>query len=181
METNYSAKKAIRAGTIGGIVAGAVMIVSTMLVMSVMNLPPDFFPTIIGMTMDPTQQSAAIIGIAVHFIPSVIIGVIFGVMIRSSKLTITSFKKGILLGISVGVISYLVIFLPMIMTGLHSPMVEFMQIINPELSNEEVMQKFEGVQPMILVGSFIAHIIYGIVLGAVTFAMLKRTKKEIYS
>ena len=89
MPKNYSAKKGIGAGVIAGIIAGIVMLVPMMLMMSMMNLPNDLFPILIGMTMGEPQDSAAMTGIGLHFVPSIIVGVIFGAVISSSKLSIT--------------------------------------------------------------------------------------------
>ncbi len=148
----YSRKKAIGAGAIGGIVAGVVMLAPMMGMMSMMNLPDDLFPKLIGLSMGPTMESASSFGTALHFLPSIILGIIFGAVVSSSKLSITSFKKGIPLGIATGIISVIVLFLPMMMTQL------------------------QNMQPMMLAGSLISHIIYGAVLGLVSSAILTRSK-----
>ena len=51
IEKMYSRKKAIGAGAIGGIVAGFVMLAPMMGMMSMMNLPDDLFPKLIGLSM----------------------------------------------------------------------------------------------------------------------------------
>ena len=177
MPKNYSSKKGIGAGVIAGVIAGIVMLVPMMSMMSMLNLPNDLFPILIGMTMGQPQESAAIIGVGLHFIPSILVGVIFGAVVSSSKLTITSFKKGIPLGIGAGVISFIVLFFPMIMTVLPPSMMQLMQMMNPEAPQEMIMQQLQGMQPKILVGALIAHIIYGIVLGVVSSAILRKSKK----
>ncbi len=181
MSKIYSPKKGVTAGTIGGIVGGVVMLVPMMLMMSMMNLPADLFPMLIGMAMNQMQQSASISGIGVHLVTSLIIGVIFGAVISSSKLSVTSFKKGIPLGIGAGIISFVVLFLPMSMEVFPPTMMQLMQMMNPEASQEMIMQQLQGMQPMVLAGSFVSHIIYGIVLGVVSSAILKKSKNKAYN
>jgi hypothetical protein len=181
MSKIYSPKKWVTAGTIGGIVGGVVMLVPMMLMMSMMNLPADLFPMLIGMAMNQMQQSASISGIGVHLVTSLIIGVIFGAVISSSKLSVTSFKKGIPLGIGAGIISFVVLFLPMSMEVFPPTMMQLMQMMNPEASQEMIMQQLQGMQPMVLVGSFVSHIIYGIVLGVVSSAILRKSKNKAYN
>jgi len=176
IEKMYSRKKAIGAGTIGGIVAGIVMLVPMMGMMSMMNLPVDLFPKLIGLSMGQTMESASSFGTVLHFLPSIIIGIIFGAVVSSSKLSITSFKKGIPLGIAAGIISFIVIFLPMMMTVLPPIMMQLMQMMNPEAPQEMIMTQLQGMQPMMLAGSLISHIIYGAVLGLVSSAILRRSK-----
>ncbi len=175
MEKMYSRKKAIGAGAIGGIVAGIVMLVPMMGMMSMMNLPDDLFPKLIGLSMGQTMESASSFGTALHFLPSIIIGVIFGAVVSSSKLSITSFKKGIPLGIAAGIISFIVLFLPMMMTVLPPTMMMLMQMMNPEAPQEMIMTQLMNMQPMMLAGSLISHIIYGAVLGSVSSAILRKS------
>lgn len=178
MQKNYSSKKGIGAGVIAGIIAGIVMLVPMMAMMSMMNLPADLFPTLVGMSMGHAQDSA-MFGIALHFIPSIVIGIIFGAVINTSKLSINSFKKGIPLGIIAGIVSFVVIFLPTMMNVLPPTMLQLMQMMNPEAPQEMIMQQLQNIQPMLLVGSLVSHIIYGIVLGSITSAIVKKAQKYI--
>jgi len=175
MEKMYSRKKAIGAGAIGGIVAGIVMLAPMMGMMSMMNLPVDLFPKLIGLSMGQTMESAPPSGTVLHFLPSIIVGVIFGAVVSSSRLSITSFKKGIPLGIAAGIISFIVVFLPFMMTVLPPIMMQLMQMMNPEAPQEMIMTQLQGMQPMMLAGALISHIIYGAVLGLVSSAILRKS------
>lgn len=181
MPKNYSTKKGIGVGIIAGIIAGIAMLVPMMGMMSMMNLPGDLFPILIGMMLGQPQDSATMTGIGLHFIPSIIVGVIFGAVVSSSKLSITSFKKGIPLGIGAGIISFVVLFFPMAMEVFPSIMMHLMQVMNPEAPQEMIIQQLQSMQPMILAGSFVSHIIYGIVLGVVSSAILRKSKKVAHN
>ncbi len=188
----YSTKKAIGAGAIGGIVGGIVMLAPMMAMMSMLNLPSDLFPKLVGMTLGQTPESAAMVGIGFHFIASIIIGLIFGAVINASALMISSFKKGIGLGLATGIISFVVLFLPMMMVIFPPTMMKMMAMMNPNAPQDMIMKQLQGMQPMLLAGSAISHLIYGAVLGAVVSAILTRkvtcprckaqmTKKEFES
>ena len=178
MQKLYSVKRGMGAGIVGGTIAGIVMLVPMMSMMSMMDLPADLFPILVGMSMGQTQESAAMFGMALHFIPSIVIGLIFGTAISTSKLSIIRFKKGIPLGILAGIVSFAVIFMPMMMNVLPPTMLQLMQMMNPEAPQEMIMQQLQGMQPMLLIGSLVSHIVYGIVLGSVTSAIVKRSKKQ---
>ena len=179
MQKIYSSKRGIGAGLIGGIIAGIVMLIPMMFMMSMMDLPSDLFPILVGMSLGQSQESAAMIGIVIHFIPSILIGIIFGAVISTSKLSIKSFKKGISLGIAAGIISFAVIFIPMMMNVIPPTMLQLMQMMNPEAPQDMIMQQLQSMQPMLLAGSFVSHIIYGIILGSITSGIVKKSKKEM--
>ncbi|MEX0764157.1 MAG: hypothetical protein WEC35_06605 [Nitrosopumilaceae archaeon] len=168
MNRLYSTKKGIGAGMVGGIMGGIVMLAPMMSMMPMMNLPSDLFPTLIGTIMGQAPQYASMTGIGFHFVASIIIGLIFGTAINSSKLSITSFKKGIGLGIATGAIAFAALFLPMMMTVFPPAMMNLMTMMNPGASKEMIMNQLQSMQPMILSGSIISHLIYGAVLGAIT-------------
>lgn len=178
MEKPYSIKHGMASASIGGFVAGIVMIIPMMGMMSMMNLPSDLFSTAIGMTIGKSQESATMAGMMLHFVPSILIGGIFGAIISSSRLTITSFKKGILLGIVAGIVSFVVIFLPMMVMVLPTVMMQLMQMMNPGASQDMIMNQLQMMQPVFLGGSLFAHVVYGVILGFTTTIILKRTSKK---
>lgn len=170
----YTIKKGIGAGAIGGIVAGIVMLVPMMSMMSMMNLPSDLFPKLVGMTMNQPPESASMLGIGIHFVSSVTIGIIFGAVISTRRLAVTSFKKGVGIGIATGAIAYIVLFLPMITTVLPPTMMGLMQMMNPGAPQDMIMQQLQAMQPMLFSGSAISHLIFGAVLGIVASLILIR-------
>lgn len=177
MERAHSVRKGIAAGILAGIIGGIVMFGPMMGMMGMLNLPSDLFPKVIGMSMGKSIESASMTGMAIHFVPSVAIGLIFGAVISTSRLSITSHKKGISLGISAGIISFVVLFLPMMMTVMPPSMISLMKMMNPGATDEMIMSQMQKMQPMLLVGSLFSHIIYGLVLGVVSSVILKGRKK----
>lgn len=175
----YSVRQGMASAGIGGIIAGIVMIIPMMGMMSMMSLPLDLFSIVVGMAIGKPQESAAMAGMVLHFAPSILIGLVFGAIISSSKLAITGFKKGISMGIAAGIVSFAILFLPMMMTIMPPIMMQLIQMMTPGASKEMIMNQLQVMQPMLLGGSLLAHIVYGVVLGSVTTAILQKTSRRL--
>lgn len=173
----YSVRKGIATGILAGIMGGIVMFGPMMGMMGMLNLPSDLFPKVIGMSMGQSVESASMTGMVIHFVPSVVIGLIFGAVINTSRLSITSYKKGISLGIVAGIISFVVLFLPVMMTIMPPSMTSLMKMMNPGTTDEMIMSQMQKMQPTLLAGSLFSHIIYGLVLGVVSSVILKGRRK----
>jgi hypothetical protein len=52
-----------------------------------------------------------------------------------------------------------------------------MQMMNPAMSSHMIMAQLQKMEPMILAGAFLAHIIYGVILAAITTVLI--TKIEL--
>ncbi|MFQ5439898.1 MAG: hypothetical protein ACE5DL_00390 [Nitrosopumilaceae archaeon] len=179
MQKIYSSKIGIGAGVFGGIIAGLVMLAPMMSMMSVLDLPSDLFPILVGISMGQSQESAGAMGFGIHILSSALIGLVFGAVINTAKFSIKSFKKGISLGVLTGIVSFGVIFVPMMTNVLPPTMLQWMQMMNPSASQEMIVQQLQNMQPMLLVGSFVSHIVYGAVLGIASSIILKKLPKTL--
>ncbi len=165
-------------GIIGGIAGGTVMLIPMMTMMSMFGLPSDLFPTLVGMMVGQQIQNAAMAGIGVHYLASIVIGAIFGMVVGTiNKLQIRGFGKGISLGIVAGVIAFVVLFVPA-MTSMAPQMMNLMKMMNPGMDDQSIMTQLQNMQPAIFAGSFLAHVIYGTVLGAVATLLIVRTSQK---
>lgn len=198
---HYPAGRSVVYGLIGGVVGGAVMYGVMSAVMIAIGMGGNCFAIIMGMITGQPYDAALGPGIAVHFATSIAIGAIFGAVTSIGKLRITGFGKGIGLGAATGVIAYLVIFLPLAMTVIPPHMMDLMKTMpmtgssgmagssgmneksgskeaNQKMMMEEaqkmMMEELPKMQSMILVGSFVGHISYGVVLGAIVTALIMR-------
>jgi hypothetical protein len=125
----YTKKAALGAGIVGGIAGGAVMYGVMSAVMTQIGLGANCFAIIMGLITGQSYENALGPGITAHFLTSIAIGAIFGVVITTRKLEIRGFGKGIGLGIATGVIAYAVIFLPISMTVLPPHMMDLMKMM----------------------------------------------------
>lgn len=171
----YSKGRGIVYGIIGGIVGGKVMLAPMMAMMSMFGLPSDLFPTLVGMMAGQQIQNASAAGIGIHLLASISVGAIFGILISTvGKLQIGGFGKGISLGIVTGAIAFVVLFVPAMMS-MAPQMMNLMKMMNPGMSDQSIMTQLQSMQPAIFAGSFLAHVIYGTVLGAVATLLIVRT------
>jgi TM2 domain-containing membrane protein YozV len=182
-QSSYALRRIIY-GAIAGAIAGIVMVVIMTGLMTILKLPPNLFPMLLGTMIGQSAQTATITGIGLHFIASVAIGAIFGaVTSRIRKLMTHNFVKGITFGLITGIIAFVVLFVPVSITLLPQNMMNLMKMMNPGLSSQTIMLQLQGMQPMILIGSLLSHMAYGIILVLVTVTMerifTKRDQRDI--
>jgi hypothetical protein len=48
------------------------------------------------------------------------------------------------------------------------------QMMNPAMSSQMIMAQLQKMEPMILAGAFLAHIIYGAILDAITIVRITK-------
>ena len=177
--------KGIIFGIIGGITGGIVMLGILIGMLGMMNLPSTFwlagplgFAKLIGMTMGQQPQSASGVALGIHLLASIVIGAIFGAVTGSiKKLGITGYGRGVGFGIATGVIAFIVLFLPVMLMIGATPiqMMSMMQMLDPAVSSQMIMSQMQKSQSMILGGAFLAHIIYGAIVGAITTVLVTKT------
>lgn len=154
------------------------MLAPMMAMMSMFGLPSDLFPTLVGMMAGQQIQNASAAGIGIHFLASISVGAIFGILISTvGKLQIRGFGKGISLGIVTGVVAFVVLFIPAMMS-MAPQMMSLMKMMNPGMDDQSIMTQLQNMQPAIFAGSFLAHVIYGTVLGAVATLLIVRTGRK---
>jgi hypothetical protein len=96
-----------------------------------------------------------------HLITGLIVGVIFGfVTAKVTRFHLTGIAKSVGLGIGGGVLVWLVFFLPMMMAVMAS-MIPASQM------------------PLMIAGSFAAHLVYGLILGGVAGGLLLRRASPV--
>jgi hypothetical protein len=149
----YPITKAVGAGLAGGLV-GALVMGGLALKMPV-NGQPFFVAAAMLMGLSGTMATAA--GWILHLLTGLIVGAIFGVAItKVNVLRVTHFKRGLGWGLGAGVLVWLIFFLPMMMASGMATMLG------------------AGLITMML-GSFAAHLVYGLVLGGIVGNVLPRS------
>jgi hypothetical protein len=200
---HYPAGRTIAYGAIGGIIGGMVMYADMSGVMLSIGMGANCFAIIAGMITGQPYSSAMTTGTAMHFLTSIAIGGIFGLVVGVvRRLRITGYGKGIAFGLAAGLIAYAVLFLPVALTLMPPKMADLMSMMssqmmnssstggsNPNMMNEKssggttmsnnkdqmMMEELPKLQSMILAGSLVSHIAYGIALGGVTTVLIRKT------
>ena len=176
--TNQKAVKIVLFGALGGIIASIVMYPFLFLTTSMMGIPLDDLSIARGMAISNNNDNYylnLILGIGMHLLTGAIAGVIFAVVISTiKKFRINSFKKGIIEGVIYSILIFIVLYIPTTISMVQPNLFDIMNQSNPTQSIFEDKQTIkENFIPIYGFG-FIAHIIFGIVLGFVTSLLLFR-------
>jgi DNA-directed RNA polymerase subunit RPC12/RpoP len=157
----YSTSKGVGYGMLGGII-GAIIMGGIASMMPVNGVP---FFVAAGMMMGVNGNLATTAGWMLHIITGAIVGAIFGAVVtRISKLRASSIGRGLGLGALAGIIAWIVLFVPLA-SALASSM------------NMTLM----SMGTIMVVGSFAAHIIFGLILGGTVGVLLNRSGSKQYT
>ena len=176
--TNQKAVKIVMFGAFGGIIASIAMYPFLFLTTSMMGLPLDDLSIARGMAISNINDNYYLnltLGIVMHLLTGAIAGVTFAIIVSTvKKFAIINFKKGITEGVIYSIIIFIVLFIPTTLGMVLPNLFDLMNQSNPTQSNLEDRQTVEqNLIPMYGFG-FIAHIIFGIILGFVTSLLVIR-------
>lgn len=107
------------------------------------------------------------------------VGIIFAILItKVSRLKITGYKKGLIEGIIMGIAVFLVLYILTTLVLIQPQLHILMSQNNPGLSQ---IQAFQENMPIARGIGFLAHIIYGVALGDITtfLSRIKRVEGQI--
>ncbi len=151
----YTVSRSVQLGLVGGVVGAIVM--GGLAYMMPVNGEPFFIAAAMLMGIG---SMATIAGWMLHLITGLVAGAVFGfATAKVTRFHLSGVSKGIGLGISAGILVWVVFFLPM--------MIAVMASMIPS-----------GQMPLMIAGSFAAHLVYGLVLGGLTGALLIRQSPQ---
>lgn len=136
-------------GLVGAIITGGLAL------MMPVNGQPFFVAAAMMMGLSGTIATAA--GWMLHLVTGLIVGAVFGVAIaKVNAFSVTYIKRGLAWGLGAGILVWAVFFLPMmIVSGMAN-------MLGPTLMT-------------MMLGSFGAHLVYGLTLGGIVGAVLPKT------
>ena len=176
--TNQKAVKIVLFGALGGIISSIAMYPFLFLTTSMMGLPLDDLSIARGMAISNINDNYYLnltLGIVMHLLTGAIAGVTFAIIVSTvKKFAIINFKKGITEGVIYSIIIFIVLFIPTTLGMVLPNLFDIMNQSNPTQSNLEDRQTVEQNLIPIYGFGFIAHIIFGIILGFVTSLLLFR-------
>ena len=176
--TNQKAVKIVLFGALGGIIASIAMYPFLFLTTSMMGLPLDDLSIARGMAISNINDNYYLnltLGIVMHLLTGAIAGVIFAIIVSTvKKFAIINFKRGITEGVIYSIIIFIVLFIPTTLGMVLPNLFDIMNQSNPTQSNLEDRQTVEQNLIPIYGFGFIAHIVFGIILGFVTSLLLFR-------
>jgi len=176
--TNQKAVKIVMFGAFGGIIASIAKYPFLFLTTSMMGLPLDDLSIARGMAISNINDNYYLnltLGIVMHLLTGAIAGVIFTIIVSTvKKFAIINFKRGIIEGVIYSIIIFIVLFIPTTLGMVLPNLFDIMNLSNPNQSNFEDRQTIEHNLIPIYGFGFIAHIVFGIILGLVTTLLIFR-------
>jgi uncharacterized membrane protein YagU involved in acid resistance len=120
-----------------------------MLIGVIMGVDPNTISIARGMAFgfNNDNNNALIVGLVVHLLTSTVIGIIFAILVtKVSRFEITGYKKGLIEGIILGIAVFAI----------------------------QTQTQILGENMLVTGLGFLAHIVYGVVLGSMTTFLLRR-------
>jgi len=152
--------------TLAGLISAWAISGLLVLVDAASGTPPGTFFAVIGLSLgfnDPA--SAQYIGLGLHILTGTVAGNIFGqIALFWRKLIPYNVKRGVNLGLIVGVTLWAVLFLPLTIFGIMPSLDAFISSA-PNAYVNNIANYFTGLYPVIIGGSLLFHLIYGAILG----------------
>jgi hypothetical protein len=181
---DHSSKYLILYSTFAGFISAWAISGLLVIVDIVSQTPIGTFFAVIGTSLgfyDPAVSQY--IGFALHIATGTVAGNIFGqVALFWNKLFPSNFKRGITYGIILGVSLWIVLFLPLTIFIIQPKLDAFAESA-PNQYLFGIADQFQGLYPLVVIGSLGFHIIYGIIFGFIIWRMVElknvvQTNKE---
>jgi hypothetical protein len=149
----YSVPRGLRAGAIGGFIGSIVL--GTLGEVGALAMNQELFYTTIARKLG-FADSSVLGGLTLHFLVGIIAGSLFvGATAAIRRFALTTTKRALWVGILGGIAIWIVVYVPV--TAI---------LVPDDLTNTT----FGG-------GSFVLHILYGVVTAIVSLSLLRRTVK----
>ena len=170
--------KTLLLGTLGGVIASIVMYPFLFLTTSMMGIPLDDLSIARGMAIsniDDNYYLNLTLGIGMHLLTGAIAGAIFTIIVTTiKKFRIDNFKKGIMEGIVYSIIIFIVLYIPTTTSMVYPNLVDIMNQSSPAQNSSKNQKIVEQNLIPIYGFGFIAHVIFGVVLGFMSSLLIFR-------
>ena len=154
--------------TLAGLLASIVISGLLFILDFISKTPPGTFFAVIGSALGfYDSNTSPYIGLLLHFATGTVAGNLLGQgAIFWNRLIPFGIKRGTILGIITGISLWLVLFLPLT-TYIIQPKLDMFNFSAPNQYVFVIAQHFQALYFAVVIGSFLFHIIYGIILGII--------------
>ena len=174
LKSDLSSKYLILYSTFAGFITAWAISGLLVIVDIISQTPIGTFFAVIGTSLgfyDPAISQY--IGFALHIATGTVAGNIFGqVSLFWNKLFPYNFKRGVTYGLIAGISLWIVLFLPLA-TFIIQPKLDTFAVSAPNQYLFGIGDHFQGLYPLITLGSLGFHIIYGIIFGFMVWKMIE--------
>ncbi|MDR4492009.1 MAG: FAD-dependent oxidoreductase [Candidatus Nitrosocosmicus sp.] len=168
---DFSLKREIFFVVIGAIVGAVTFGISDTVFQMLLGLPYYLIWIVFGNVIGVYESTmiTIIAGISIHLITSVSIGIVMGIFLyKTGILNISKISNGLVYGIFVGSVVFIAFFIPVYVYILSNQMANTMVEINPGMRMIDVRVAIEKVFALVMVGSIIIHMIFGVTAGFIS-------------
>jgi hypothetical protein len=134
-----------------------------------MGIPLDDLSIARGMAISNINDNYYLnltMGIGMHLVTGAIAGAIFTIIVSTlKKFRIINYKRGIIEGIIYSIIIFIVLYIPTTVSMVYPNLVDIMSQSNPAQSSTKDQKTVEQNLIPIYGFGFIAHIVFGVILG----------------
>lgn len=170
-------------GALAGIIASIVMYPFLFLTTSMIGIPLDDLSIARGMAISNINDNYylnLILGLILHLFTGAIAGAIFAIIVSViKKFDINSMKKGTIEGIVYSIIIFVVLYVPTTISMVQPNLFDILNQYNPIQSKMQDKQTIERNLIPIYGFGFLAHLVFGIILGFMTSLLVIRGHKTL--
>ncbi len=160
--------------TLSGLLASIVISGLLFILDFISKTPPGTFFAVIGSSLGfYDSNTSPYVGLLLHFATGTVAGNLLGQAgIFWNRLIPFGLRRGTILGVITGISLWLVLFLPLT-TYIIQPKLDMFNFSAPNQYVFVISQHFQGLDTVVVVGSFFFHIIYGIILGLIAGRLIE--------
>jgi hypothetical protein len=177
LKTEKNSRYVLAYCTLAGLLSSIVISVLLFSLDFISKTPPGTFFAVIGSSLGFYDfNTSPYIGLLLHFATGTIAGNLLGQGgIFWNKLIPVGIERGIILGIITGISLWLVLFLPLTIYVIQ-PKLDLFNFSAPNQYVYVIAQHFQGLNTVVVIGSFFFHIIYGIILGLIVGKLIEQKR-----
>ncbi len=164
----------VKIGTVSGLVGGFAIFLSIFMIDLGLDAGQGAFYKVVGLPLGITGIPATLVGMISHMLTAALVGVVFGMCSGlHKKLRIFSLGRGVIAGITTGLVVFFVFFIPIS----NVLMIPIIQSSNDLLIGDA--GNLLANTNLIMLGALELHVVYGIVMGGFfAIAVQYESKKQ---
>lgn len=168
VKIDFSLKREIFFVIIGSIIGAIIFVIPKTIFEVIMGMPYYLSWIVFGHVVGVSSSDVIIAGIGIHMLTAISIGVVIGIFLyKTGILNISKPSNGLIYGIFAGTVVFIVFFLPVYQFVLSPETVNTIQEMTRE-EKEQIESELSSGFFMVLMGSLVTHLIFGITVGLVS-------------
>ena len=174
LKTEKNSKFVLAYCTLSGLLASIVISGLLFSLDFISKTPPGTFFAVIGSSLGfYDSNTSPYVGLLLHFATGTVAGNLLGQGgIFWNRLVPFGLRRGTILGVITGISLWLVLFLPLTAYVIQ-PKLDMFNFSAPNQYVFVIAQHFQGLNAVVVIGSFFFHIIYGIILGLIAGRLIE--------